>query len=53
MQPPPTEGSQLWSCERSGDHEEAFQVAYTQRVCAQNKGMSFGFMSCIRIQSRL
>lgn len=38
MQSSPAKGSQLWSCQRSGDHEETVQVPHTQRVCAQDKG---------------
>lgn len=38
MQSSPAEGSQLWTCQWSGDHEETVQIPHTQRVCAQDKG---------------
>lgn len=38
MQSSAAKRSQLWSCQRSGDHEETVQVPYTQRVCTQDKG---------------
>jgi len=38
MQSTPAQGSELWSRERSGDHEETVQVAHAQRVCTQDKG---------------